>query len=116
MHNCCPLTRDTLAVFDSRYGEEIMKWLTEHTEIKLVTKDESQSYAYIITAAPPDIVHVSDRFHLTKNLKETAVDLVRDFLGKKKQKIEYNREGIATLRTKMIFQKQNTSTKILYLN
>lgn len=82
-------TRDTLAVFDSRYGEEIREWLAEHTEIKLVTRDGSLSYADIIASASPDIVQVSDRFHLIKNLKETAVDLVRDLLGKKKQKIEY---------------------------
>lgn len=82
-------TRDTLAVFDSRYGEEIGEWLAEHKEIKLVTRDGSQSYADIIASASPDIVQVSDRFHLVKNLKETAVDLVRDLLGKKKQKMEY---------------------------
>ena len=82
-------TRDTLAVFDSRYGSEIREWLTAHPEIKLVTRDGSQSYADIISAASPDIVQVSDRFHLVKNLKETAVDLIKELLGKKEQKTEY---------------------------
>lgn len=82
-------TRDTLAVFDSRYGEEIREWLADHREIKLVTRDGSQSYAGIIAAASPDIVQVSDRFHLIKNLRDTAVDLVRDLMGRKKQKVEY---------------------------
>lgn len=82
-------TRDTLAVFGSRYGDEIREWLAAHPEIKLVTRDGSQSYADLIAAAAPDIVQVSDRFHLIKNLKETAVDLVRELLGKKGQKAEY---------------------------
>ncbi len=82
-------TRDTLAVFDSRYGSEISDWLSAHPEIKLVTRDGSQSYADIITAASPDIVQVSDRFHLIKNLRDTAVDLVKDLMGRKKQKVEY---------------------------
>ena len=82
-------TRDTLAVFDSRYGNEIREWIVAHPEIRLVTRDGSQSYADIIAAASADIIQVSDRFHLIKNLKETAVDLVRDLLGRKKQKTEY---------------------------
>ena len=38
-------TRDTLAVFDSRYGEEIGEWLAEHKEIKLVTRDGSRKHS-----------------------------------------------------------------------
>jgi len=82
-------TRDTLAVFDSRYGTEITDWLAAHPEIKLVTRDGSQSYASIIRAASADIVQVSDRFHLIKNLKDTSVDLIKSLLGKKPQKVEY---------------------------
>lgn len=82
-------TRDTLAVFDSRYGNEIREWIVAHPEIRLVTRDGSQSYADIIAAASADIIQVSDRFHLIKNLKDMAVELVRELLGRKKQKIDY---------------------------
>ena len=82
-------TRDTLAVFDSRYGDEIGEWLAAHPEIRLVTRDGSPSYAEIITSASPDIVQVSDRFHLIKNLRDTAVELVQGLLGKKRQKVQY---------------------------
>lgn len=81
-------TRDTLAVFDTRYGKEITEWFAAHPEIKLVTRDGSQSYAEIIRAASADIVQVSDRFHLIKNLKETSVDLIKSLLGKS-QKMQY---------------------------
>ncbi len=41
-------TREVLAVFDSRYGQEIVDWLRSHPEIKAVTRDGSQSYASLI--------------------------------------------------------------------
>ena len=57
-------TREVLAVFDSRYGQEITDWLASQPEIKAVTRDGSQSYAGIISAASELIMQISDRFHL----------------------------------------------------
>lgn len=82
-------TGDVLAVFDSRYGHEIVEWFVSHPEIKLVTRDGSSVYAGIIAEASPLIIQVSDRFHLIKNLKETAVDLIKGLLGKKDEKLSY---------------------------
>lgn len=82
-------TRDVVAVFDTRYGNEISEWFASHREIRLVTRDGSQSYADLIGSASPGIVQVSDRFHLIKNLKDTAVDLIVGLLGKKQKKMEY---------------------------
>lgn len=52
-------TRKPLALFDSRYGNEIGDWLKAHPEIRLVTRDGSMSYASIISKALPDIPQVS---------------------------------------------------------
>lgn len=82
-------TRDTLAVFDSRYGFEISDWFAAHPEINLVTRDGSRSYATIISAASPDAIQVSDRFHLIKSLRDTAVGLVKGMLGKKGNRMAY---------------------------
>lgn len=54
-------THQPLAVFDSRYGQEITDWLASHPDIKLVTRDGSRSYAAIISAASGQIMQVSDR-------------------------------------------------------
>jgi transposase len=64
-------TRQPLAVFDSRYGQEITDWLASHPEIKVVTRDGSRSYAAIISAASGQIMQISDRFHLMQNLKKS---------------------------------------------
>ena len=82
-------TRMPLAVFDSRYGQEITGWLKAHPEIKVVTRDGSQSYASIISAASEFIRQVSDRFHLMQAMKRDAVEPIRRLLGQKKEKMQY---------------------------
>ena len=82
-------TRQPLAVFDSRYGQEITDWLASHPEIKVVTRDGSQSYAAIISAASEFIRQVSDRFHLMQNLKKASVEPIKGLLGQVKEKMPY---------------------------
>ena len=82
-------TRQPLAVFDSRYGQEITDWLVSHPEIKVVTRDGSHSYATIISAASEFIRQVSDRFHLMQNLKKVSVEPIKKMLGQVKEKMTY---------------------------
>ena len=82
-------TRQVLAVFDSRYGREITEWIASHPEIRLVSRDGSQQYRRLIEAASPDIVQVSDRFHLMKNLRAVSVDLIKGLLGERKARLPY---------------------------
>lgn len=82
-------TGDVLAVFDSRYGHEIVEWLVAHPDIKLVTRDGSSVYASLIAEASPEIIQVSDRFHLVKNLKEMAVDMIKKMLGSREKPLPY---------------------------
>ena len=82
-------TREVLAVFDSRYGQEITDWLKSHPEIKVVTRDGSQSYASVISAASELIMQISDRFHLMQALKRDAVEPIKALLGQRKQNTAY---------------------------
>ena len=79
-------TRQPLAVFDSRYGQEITDWLKSHTEIKVVTRDGSQVYESIISEASEHILQVSDRFHLMQALKKNAVEPIKAMLGQKRER------------------------------
>ena len=48
---CCIVdhyTRKPLALFDSRYGNEIVDWLKAHPEIRLVTRDGSMVYELLV--------------------------------------------------------------------
>lgn len=82
-------TRRPLAVFDSRYGDEIAQWLACHPEIRLVSRDGSACYASIVSKGAPQAVQVTDRFHLLKNLRETMVDAIRDMLCMRKGPRKY---------------------------
>ena len=82
-------TRQPLAVFDSRYGQEITDWLASHPEIKVVTRDGSKSYAAIISAASEFICQVSDRFHLMQNLRKASVEPIKKMLGQVREKMPY---------------------------
>ena len=82
-------TRQVLAVFDTRYGPEITDWIKAHPEIKVVTRDGSQIFAAIISAASEQIMQVSDRFHLMQALKKDAVEPIKALLGQKKEKRPY---------------------------
>ena len=82
-------TRQPLAVFDSRYGQEITDWLKSHPEIKVVTRDGSFGYAAIISTASDSIMQVSDRFHLMQNLKKASVEPIKKLLGQIKEKMPY---------------------------
>ncbi len=82
-------TRQVLAVFDSRYGQEITQWIASHPEIRLVSRDGSQRYRSLIQAASPNIIQVSDRFHLMKNLRDVSVDLIKGLLAERKALMPY---------------------------
>ena len=74
---------------DARYGQEITAWLRSHAEIKAVTRDGSQNYAAIISAASELIMQISDRFHLMQALKKDAVEPIKALLGQKKERMPY---------------------------
>ena len=101
-------TRKPLALFDSRYGNEIAEWLKAHSEIRLVTRDGSKAYESIIRKALPDIPQVSDRFHLIKNLRETMVGSIKKRMEKsdapqpypyptEQEAIEYIRKAVYSM-------------------
>ena len=70
------------------FGTNWLK-LEIHPEIKVVTRDGSQSYASIISTASELIMQVSDRFHLMQALKRDAVEQIRLLLGQKNARRQY---------------------------
>lgn len=48
------------------------RWLQEHPDVRVVSRDRSTEYAAEATAACPHAVHVLDRWHLLKNLREVV--------------------------------------------
>ena len=59
-------------ILDSRGKEPVIEWLSNYSNIEIVSRDGSQVYASAITEAHSGAVQISDRFHILKNLSETV--------------------------------------------
>uniref|UniRef100_UPI001E4845D9 transposase n=1 Tax=Sporosarcina beigongshangi TaxID=2782538 RepID=UPI001E4845D9 len=55
-------------LIESRVKEDVVSWLSLFPNIKYVSRDGSLTYAAAIREAHPEAHHISDRFHLVKNL------------------------------------------------
>ncbi|WP_366558249.1 transposase [uncultured Parabacteroides sp.] len=78
-----------MAVFNSRYGTELNRWLKDNSQISLVTRDGSHDYARAISENLPQAVQVSDRFHLVKNLFGGVIDSIQKMLYQSNGKQPY---------------------------
>ena len=56
----------------SRERKEVAEKLAEYPNLKVVSRDGSPTYAAAISSANPEILQVSDRFHLLKGLTEAC--------------------------------------------
>ena len=65
-------TGQIVDMIESREKDEVAKWLSTYPNIRVVSRDGSQTYASAITQAHPDAVQVSDRFHILQNLTDCA--------------------------------------------
>lgn len=67
-------------VIDTRDKEKVAKWLKQFTKIKYITRDGSHTYGLAISEALPNVIQISDRFHLFKGLTEYATKEVRKLI------------------------------------
>ena len=65
-------TGQIVDMIESREGGEVAKWLGTYPNIRIVSRDGSQTYASAIKQAHPEAVQVSDRFHILQNLTDCA--------------------------------------------
>jgi transposase len=68
-------TGEYIAFLRSREYDNLIPFLRTFDGVETVSRDGSQTYARAITTALPNAQHVSDRFHLLKNLTEAASNL-----------------------------------------
>ena len=60
-------------ILNSRESKDVSEWLKSYPNIKYVSRDGSHTYGSAVSAAHPDAVQISDRFHLIKNISEAAI-------------------------------------------
>lgn len=77
------VTRRVVDLLESRETKDVATWLMTYPNIRVVSRDGSQSYAAAIKLAHPDAIQVSDRFHLVKNLTDSAKQHILGIVGAK---------------------------------
>lgn len=65
-------TRKVVDILNSREYEDVKKWLDGFPNLEIVSRDGSITYKKAITDSNENIIQISDRFHLIKNLTEYA--------------------------------------------
>lgn len=70
------ITHKIVDMIPSRDFEDVKSWLESFPKLKVVSRDGSLTYCNAITAAHPNAVQVSDRFHLLKNLTSYCSDFL----------------------------------------
>ena len=69
--------RRPVAVLADREVRTVANWLSQHSQIKVVSRDRSGSYAEAASRGAPEAIQVADRFHLLKNLGEAVEEFLR---------------------------------------
>lgn len=69
-------THRIIDVIDSHETKQVEEWLKTYPNLKVISRDEAQTYCSGTRKTHPDAIQVSDRFHLLKNLS----DVVEEYL------------------------------------
>ena len=64
----------------TRNTEEVKNWLAEYLNIEVISRDGAQIYASAAKKSHPEVIQVSDRFHIIKGLTDAVTRyLIREF-------------------------------------
>ncbi|SHD75659.1 transposase [Schnuerera ultunensis] len=67
--------RKVLQILPGRSKNDLLEWLKNHPQIKLVSRDGSITYTSAIEEVLPKAKQVSDKFHLIKNLLDAISNM-----------------------------------------
>mgnify|MGYP004685368519 FL=1 len=68
-----------ISMINSRDIGEVSSWLKLFPNLKYVSRDGSLIYKSAIELANPNIIQISDRFHLIKGLSEVINKEINEF-------------------------------------
>ena len=63
---------EVVDLLPTRSAKALSEWLSQHPEVKVVSRDRQGVYAEGTRCGAPEAVQIADRFHLTLNLREAV--------------------------------------------
>ena len=75
-------THQIIDMIDSREEDDVTKWLKSYSNLEVISRDGGIMYKSASDKSHPKAIHVSDRFHILKNLTEYAKDALKRLLKK----------------------------------
>ena len=76
-----------IELLPDRSAQTLAAWLKEYPSLRIISRDRSTEYERGIQEGAPEAVEVLDRWHLLKNLRESA-----------ERVLEHNHEALSTVR------------------
>jgi transposase len=73
---------EVLELLPGRDGAELKTWLSQHSEIEVLSRDRWASFADAAAEAAPQAQQVADRWHLLKNIREALERFLDRHVGK----------------------------------
>jgi len=70
-------TQIVVDILDSRDCEKVSDWLKGYPNIEIVSRDGSIGYRKAIDKAFGDVIQISDRFHLIKDLSDGCKEYIQ---------------------------------------
>ena len=74
--------RRPVDLLPERSAEALKRWLRNHPEVQIISRDRGDDYIKGASEGAPYAVQVADRWHLLRNLQETLTRVVDRYQGK----------------------------------
>lgn len=101
-------THQIISSINSRDVGEVSNWLRQFPNVKSITRDGSLIYKSAIEMCNSEIIQISDRFHLIKNLTDTMLIIIKDLVPRNIIIEEISKKNdIKSLKTKFELTKKD---------
>lgn len=80
--------RRPVDLLPERSAESLARWLRDHPEVEVISRDRGDDYIKGATAGAPQAQQVADRWHLLRNLSDAVRGLVDRLAGRIRRVVE----------------------------
>jgi transposase len=80
--------RRVIELLPERSAESLARWLNNHPEVEIISRDRGDDYIKGASLGAPQAVQVADRWHLLRNLSDAVRGIVDRLAGKIRRVVE----------------------------